>query len=132
MQDSSSCDTCNDVEQSDENENCIKHSTKKVELKARSVRNHINQSCETNCASNAFMLKQCRSEKLQSNSDHLSVVSEECLSNSDDQTEKNKPIKVDKAQFISEIPTTPLSHFENLSYRDIGPNVGKCLIKVLI
>lgn len=69
------------------------------------------------------------------NFDHLSVVSEECLSNSDDQTEKDKRKKESSDEFIAETSVEqlsdsqtnvpPLSHFENLSYRDIGPNVGK-------
>lgn len=92
-----------------------------------------------------------RSEKIDMNFDHLSVVSEECLSNSEDQSNKNssgssniknennpnsKPIMsrndtlggIDEsiyASFQSTIP--PLKHFENLSYKDIGPNIGECI-----
>lgn len=93
-----------------------------------------------------------RPEKLDIKFDHLSVVSEECLSNSDDQIEQQKqllaqssmnnsmslpptPLNVADnfvpeqsaatlfADFKSSVP--PLTHFENLSYKDIGPNVGK-------
>lgn len=91
--------------------------------------------------------------------DHLSVVSEECLSNSDDQNDQHKrkhqqmlaksstsnllprpPTPLNSADdfvpeksaallyadFQSSVP--PLTHFENLSYKDIGPNVGKCVV----
>lgn len=96
-----------------------------------------------------------RSEKIDMNFDHLSVVSEECLSNSEDQSNKNssgsnnsnnkddnnpKPSSkpnisrndtldsIDESiytNFQSTIP--PLKHFENLSYKDIGPNLGECI-----
>lgn len=73
-----------------------------------------------------------RNDKINMNFDHLSVVSEECLSNSEDQT--NQSIKDERQvseltaehiynNFQSTIP--PLKHFENLSYRDIGPNIGE-------
>lgn len=87
-----------------------------------------------------------RSEKIDMNFDHLSVVSEECLSNSEDHTNKNNSgnnnsnISSNKCEtnrndtldsidesiytnFQSTIP--PLKHFENLSYKDIGPNIGE-------
>ena len=94
--------------------------------------------------------KSQRSEKIDMNFDHLSVVSEECLSNSEDQSNKNSSssnnnnnnndetntkcdIKrndtlegIDESiytNFQSTIP--PLKHFENLSYKDIGPNIGE-------
>lgn len=73
-------------------------------------------------------------EKINLNFDHLSVVSEECMSNSDDQFEHHQHQSAAKSktngndaevfeEFQSNIP--PLAHFENLSYRDIGPNLGK-------
>lgn len=92
-----------------------------------------------------------RSDKIDMNFDHLSVVSEECLSNSEDQSNKNssgsnnnknddhpngKP-KISRndtlegidesiyTNFQSTVP--PLKHFENLSYKDIGPNLGECI-----
>lgn len=72
-----------------------------------------------------------RNDKIDLNFDHLSIVSEECLSNNDERTEiqQNKNSKkrsidgTDIPEFQSTIP--PLEHFENLSYRDIGPNIGK-------
>lgn len=97
-----------------------------------------------------------RPEKMDIQFDHLSVVSEECLSNSDDQIEQQKrkhqqmlaqsnvndllprpPTPMGNADnfvpeksaallfadFHSSVP--PLTHFENLSYKDIGPNLGK-------
>lgn len=104
--------------------------------------------------------KSQRSEKIDMNFDHLSVVSEECLSNSEDQSNKNSSSsnnnnnnsnKMDKnndknsngkpnisrndtlegidesiyTNFQSTVP--PLKHFENLSYKDIGPNIGECI-----
>lgn len=78
------------------------------------------------------MPKPVRNDKIDMNFDHLSVVSEECLSNSDDQSNnkpdsKNDPIEgIDEniyTNFQSTIP--PLEHFENLIYKDIGPNVGE-------
>lgn len=96
-----------------------------------------------------------RSEKIDMNFDHLSVVSEECLSNSEDQSNKNssgssnnkndnksnnngnsKPNisrndtleGIDESiytNFQSTVP--PLKHFENLCYKDIGPNLGECI-----
>lgn len=75
--------------------------------------------------------KSQRNDKIDLNFDHLSIVSEECLSNNEEQTETqlNKNVKkrsidgTDIPEFQSTIP--PLEHFENLSYRDIGPNIGK-------
>lgn len=91
-----------------------------------------------------------RPEKMDIQFDHLSVVSEECLSNSDDQIEQQKRMLAqvtsndslpptpsnDGANFVPEKSAArlfadfqssvpPLAHFENLSYKDIGPNVGK-------
>lgn len=74
--------------------------------------------------------KSQRNDKIDLNFDHLSIVSEECLSNNEDQaeTQLNKNVKkrsidgTDIPEFQSTIP--PLEHFENLSYRDIGPNIG--------
>lgn len=98
--------------------------------------------------SSTGILKNSRPEKLNINFDHLSVVSEECLSNSDDQMDgKQKKLKqknnqfdqqqqeqppspqsetsaeITYREFQSQIP--PLTHFENLPYEEIGPNVGK-------
>lgn len=57
------------------------------------------------------------------------------MTNSDDQTEKDKRTQMPNDDFIPESAVElltdfqsvlpPLSHFENLSYKDIGPNVGK-------
>lgn len=82
-------------------------------------------------ASPASMPPPIRNDKLNMNFDHLSVVSEECLSYSDDQSStKNsksdtEPIVNDPiyTNFQSTIP--PLKHFENLSYKDIGPSIGE-------
>lgn len=87
-----------------------------------------------------------RSEKIDMNFDHLSVVSEECLSNGEEQSNKNSTSnnnnnnastkcdinqndtldRIDESiytNFQSTVP--PLKHFENLSYKDIGPNIGE-------
>lgn len=75
------------------------------------------------------MPKPVRNEKIDMNFDHLSVVSEECLSNSDDQANNKRDSDASTLKdpiytnFQSTIP--PLKHFENLSYKDIGPNIGK-------
>lgn len=90
-------------------------------------------------SSTGSILKSSRPEKLNINFDHLSVVSEECLSNSDDQIEQqrrltasigidtltpdNTSAEILYAEFQSTVPS--LAHFENLSYKDIGPNIGK-------
>lgn len=79
----------------------------------------------------ALMPTPIRNDKINMNFDHLSVVSEECLSNSEEQTNANKsdneptettldPVYMN---FQSTIP--PLKHFENLCYKDIGPNIGE-------
>lgn len=78
--------------------------------------------------SNNVNSKPTRSEKVSSNYDHLSVVSEECLSNGDDQM-NNKNIDTntkfsDDAFSAYQSTVPPLAHFENLSYKDIGPNIG--------
>lgn len=102
-------------------------------MSTRPTRNHVNTSCGSGGASTSI-LKPCRADKLQLNFDHLSVVSEECLSNSDDQMEKDKRMKRPSDELIPESAelmtdfqsvVPPLSHFENLSYKDIGPNVGE-------
>lgn len=117
--------------------------------------------CPGNDISSASILKSTmRPDKLDIQFDHLSVVSEECLSNSDEQSEQQRRIQqqtrtksnisvvmtptllsdVDNfvpeksavllfADFQSTVP--PLTHFENLSYSDIGPNVGKLLSDLL-
>lgn len=88
------------------------------------------KSSKSNKCGPASMPAPIRNDKINMNFDHLSVVSEECLSNSDDQANPNN--KSDEptvttpdpvyANFQSTIP--PLKHFENLSYKDIGPNIG--------
>lgn len=87
------------------------------------------------------ILKNARPEKLNISFDHLSVVSEECLSNSDEQMDgqqRRAKLRSDQppsplsdtsaeicfAEFQSKVPS--LAHFENLPYEQIGPNVGKC------
>lgn len=98
-----------------------------------------NSTNALNSTTTGSILKVPRPEKLNINFDHLSVVSEECLSNSDDQNEQQKQqqrlnqgdevfapeASAERlfADFHSTVP--PLTHFENLSYKDIGPNVGK-------
>lgn len=72
-------------------------------------------------------------DKVNIDFDHLSVVSEECLSNSDDPTNSCSVDAADSngknaddasmSNFQSSVP--PLTHFENLCYKDIGPNIGK-------
>lgn len=80
----------------------------------------------------ATMPKPVRNDKIDMNFDHLSVVSEECLSNSDDQSNNKPDNKMDPIEgveenfytnFQSTVPS--LQHFENLSYKDIGPNIGE-------
>lgn len=77
----------------------------------------------------ALMPAPIRNEKINMNFDHLSVVSEECVSNSDDQMNRNSKSENKPSgdpiytNFQSTIP--PLKHFENLSYEDIGPNIGE-------
>lgn len=78
------------------------------------------------------MPKPIRNDKIDMNFDHLSVVSEECLSGSDDQSNiktdsKNDPIEGVAESIYTNFQSTipPLEHFENLSYKDIGPNIGK-------
>lgn len=88
----------------------------------------------------ALMPSSTRNDKINMNFDHLSVVSEECLSNSEDQTNANNnksdtelsEITQDPvyANFQSTIP--PLKHFENLSYKDIGPNIGEKTLSILM
>lgn len=78
------------------------------------------------------MPKPIRNDKIDMNFDHLSVVSEECLSGSDDQSNiktdsKNDPIEGIEESIYTNFQSTipPLEHFENLSYKDIGPNIGE-------
>lgn len=90
----------------------------------------------SNKSNQATMPKPTRNEKIDMSFDHLSVVSEECLSNSDDQA--NNKLDGDACtvkdpiytNFQSTIP--PLKHFESLSYKDIGPNIGKLWGKLII
>lgn len=85
----------------------------------------VNGANKAKKSNQASMPAPVRNDKINMNFDHLSVVSEECLSNSEDQTNQNTK---DDAEYIysnfqSTIP--PLKHFEDLSYRDIGPNIGE-------
>lgn len=126
-----------------ETEHCMKDFEGRTVVKSMNGGDKINTShsgyeaTSSNRSNQACMPKPIRSEKMDMSFDHLSVVSEECLSNSDDQP-SNQPIsKSDDvflsntksespyANFQSTIP--PLKHFENLSYKDIGPNIGKTL-----
>lgn len=98
------------------------------------MRNSRATPSQSGTPTGASILKQRGPEKLQMNFDHLSVVSEECLTNSDDQGDRDKRSKFDADDFIPEsavelladfhATVPPLSHFENLSYKDIGPNIG--------
>lgn len=78
-------------------------------------------------SSNGAAVKAARSDKINMDFDHLSVVSEECLSNSDDPANGyaggNGADEALLSGFQSTVP--PLTHFENLSYKDIGPNLGE-------
>lgn len=73
-----------------ENEYCMKDFDVRALVKAingdRGSSSHIGYESNTPSKSNACMPKPIRSEKMDMSFDHLSVVSEECLSNSDDQT----------------------------------------------
>lgn len=107
-------------------------------MSARPTRATNNQNCS---GAGASILKPSRTEKLHLTFDHLSVVSEECLTNSDD-GEKDKRNKRSGDEFIPESAVElltdfqsvvpPLSHFENLSYKDIGPNVGTFIFVCLL
>lgn len=126
-----------------ENEHCMKDFEGRTLVKSKNGGDKINNSHSadqyfpSNRSNQACMPKPIRSEKMDMSFDHLSVVSEECLSNSDDQTNNQAISKSDDvflsntetespyANFQSTIP--PLKHFENLSYKDIGPNIGKTL-----
>lgn len=116
----------------------------------------MNSANATAAATTSSILKtSSRPEKIDINFDHLSVVSEECLSNSDDQVRDEQrrmhqhrqhqmndllavpPTSLNDAdnfvpetaaaQIFTDFQSTvpPLAHFENLSYKDIGPNVGE-------
>lgn len=108
---------CND------NEHCVK------DIDEQSSSNGLN--CDkvygtTKKSDQASMPGPVRNDKINMNFDHLSVVSEECLSNGEDQnskTEAELAVEAIYNNFQSTIP--PLKHFENLSYKDIGPNVGE-------
>lgn len=83
------------------------------------------ETIKSNKCGAASMPAPMRNDKINMNFDHLSVVSEECLSNSDDQMNNKSDNELDPiyANFQSTIP--PLKHFESLSYKDIGPNIGE-------
>lgn len=122
FQDDISCDICQ------ENEQCTNQfnvSVTENAVKLDKMRKPISG------VSAVSIPKSQRNDKIDLNFDHLSIVSEECLSNNEEHTEtqSNKNAKersideTDIPEFQSTIP--PLEHFENLSYRDIGPNIGK-------
>lgn len=124
FQDNISCDICH------ANEHC----TNQINVLATQNENKLDKLQKTiSGISAASIPKSQRNDKIDINFDHLSIVSEECLSNNEDQTEtqpnensKKRPIDgTDITEFQSTIP--PLEHFENLSYRDIGPNMGNIL-----
>lgn len=116
-------------------------SKKRVQLNSRPIRPVRNPMPECGTCTGTSILKQRGPEKLQMNFDHLSVVSEECLTNSDDQAEREKRNQLVSDDFVPETAVglladfqavmPPLSHFENLSYRDIGPNVGMSIKHLL-
>lgn len=127
FQDNVSCDMCNN------NEHFIKDfDDQKPSTSINGDKSHGYGVIKSNKTGPASMPAAIRNEKINMNFDHLSVVSEECLSNSDEQMNQNcksnnepnesaqDPIYTN---FQSTIP--PLQHFENLSYKDIGPNIGK-------
>lgn len=72
-------------------------------------------------------MKPARMDKINMDFDHLSVVSEECLSNGDDPANGCAGANGADEALLSGYQTTvpPLTHFENLSYKDIGPNLGE-------
>lgn len=80
-----------------ENEHYMKDFDVRTLVKAingdRGNNSHIGHESNTPSKSNACMPKPIRSEKMDMSFDHLSVVSEECLSNSDDQTNNQQDDK---------------------------------------
>lgn len=108
---------CND------NEHCMKD----IDDRPSNSLNGEKIYATTKKSNQASMPGPVRNDKINMNFDHLSVVSEECLSNGDDQHSKNGTESTieNYNNFQSTIP--PLKHFENLSYKDIGPNLGELL-----
>lgn len=119
----------------------------------------VNATDASTASTSSILKSSLRPEKMDIQFDHLSVVSEECLSNSDDQIEQQKRMLTQSdvndssplpsmtlndaddfipeksasaiyADFQSSVPT--LAHFENLSYKDIGPNVGEYLFTYIL
>lgn len=91
------------------------------------------RSSAANGSTAASMTKPPRNDKIDLNFDHLSIVSEECLSNNEEQMDPymngyaDDPVTTKEFNsFKSTVP--PLKHFENLSYRDIGQNLGKAIV----
>lgn len=77
--------------------------------------------------------KPARVDKINMDFDHLSVVSEECLSNNGDPANGYAGVNSVDAAMLSGFQSTvpPLTHFENLSYKDIGPNLGAFTLQLL-
>lgn len=141
-QDDHSCDICHEDDACNEkNEVNAMSDVCKAKLSAPQA-NSFEPATEggSNTASGGI-LKNARPEKLNISFDHLSVVSEECLSNSDEPADGHQKrarlrphqppspssdtsAEICFAEFQSKVPS--LAHFENLPYEDIGPNVGKC------
>lgn len=104
-------------------------------LAKSSSNDKLNGGCASttlNKLNQATMPKPIRNDKIDMNFDHLSVVSEECLSGSEEQSNnkiesKNDPIEGVEESIYTNFQSTvpPLQHFENLSYKDIGPSLGK-------
>lgn len=82
-----------------------------------------------------------RSDNPEKHFDILSVVSEECLSNVSEGQQTNhidNRINGELDQYSVVIPSEinmdyqtiipPLKHFEDISYKDVGPNIGKSFV----
>ncbi|XP_031637143.1 uncharacterized protein LOC116349721 isoform X2 [Contarinia nasturtii] len=124
--DNVSCDMCNN------NEHCVKEfDDQKPATSMNGDKTHNGYGViKSNKTGPALMPTPIRNDKINMNFDHLSVVSEECLSNSDDQTNQNcktdnEPNEIAQDPIYTNFQSTvpPLQHFENLSYKDIGPNI---------
>lgn len=83
-----------------------------------------NNTINSGTANSMSTTKPVRMDKINMDFDHLSVVSEECLSNGDDPANGSSN-GVDEAMLAGYQSTVPpLTHFENLCYKDIGQNIG--------
>lgn len=87
-----------------------------------------------------------RSENPEKHFDLLSVVSEECMSNTSEGQqnglgeEKTNEENEDADRYATELPSEiytefqtnvpPLEHFENISYNDTGPSIGNICNKI--